>query len=320
MIRSVHVPLGYDRPLFILAFDHRESFERTLFGIRVSPTSDERAAISDAKGLIFEGLRLAVSTGRVPREAAGILIDEEFGADIARAAAADGFVLAMPAERSGREEFDFEYGAAFADHVEAFDPAFCKVLVRYNVEGDAEMNARQAERLARLSGWLRDRGRRFLFELLVPPTPSQLAMAGGDRERLDREERPRLMLAAIAELHERDVEPDVWKIEGLDDPDDCRRMSAAARADGRDRVACVVLGRGADEAAVARWLGAGAGIPGYLGFAVGRTIWWDAVDRYLKGSLDRSAAAVEIADRYARFVDVYRTAAAERAGPGSEEV
>jgi len=315
MMPSMQTPLGYDRPLFVLAFDHRESFERTLFGIRGTPTTEERAAISDAKSVIFDGFRLAASAGPVPREAAGVLIDEEFGADMARTAAAEGFVLAMPVERSGSEEFAFEYGEAFAEHVEAFDPTFCKVLVRYNPEGDREMNARQAQRLARLSGWLRERGRRFLFELLVPPTPEQLERAGGDRDRVDREQRPRLMLTAMAELQRSGVEPDVWKIEGLDDPDDCRRMSAAARAGGRDRVACVVLGRGADEAAVDRWLRAGAGVPGYLGFAIGRTIWWDSVDRYRRGSLDRTVAAQRIADRYGRFVDVYRTAAEARARP-----
>ena len=318
MIRSVQTPLGYDRPLFILAFDHRESFERTLFGIRGTPSIEQRSAISDAKAVVFEGFRLAAASGRVSRESAGVLIDEEFGAAIARAAADEGFVVAVPAEQSGHEEFDFEYGEAFAEHVEAFDPTFCKVLVRYNPEGDVEMNVRQAERLARLSEWLRAGGRRLLFELLVPPTPAQLERAGGDRDRVDREQRPTLMLAAMAELQRRGVEPDVWKIEGLDDPEDCRRMSAAARVGGRETVACVVLGRGADEAAVERWLRAGAGIPGYVGFAIGRTIWWDSIDRYLKGSHGRDAAAAEIAERYGRFVDVYRAAAAERTGAGSE--
>ena len=312
MMRTVE-PLGYDRPLFILAFDHRESFERTLFGISGrAPTDEERAAITDAKALVFDGFRRAAASGLVAREAAGVLIDEEFGAEIARTAAAAGFVVAIPAERSGHEEFDFEYGDAFGEHVEAFDPTFCKVLVRYNPEGDADMNGRQSDRLALLSRWLRDHGRRFLFELLILPTEGQLDGAAGDRGRFDRERRPSLMLAAVAELQTRGVEPDVWKIEGLDDPDDCRRIAEATRAGGRDRVACVVLGRGADEAAVARWLRAGAGIPGYLGFAIGRTIWWDAVDRYLKGSTDRDAAAAEIADRYGRFVDVYRSAEAER--------
>lgn len=310
-------PAGYDRPLFILAFDHRESFERTLFGISGrAPTDEERAAISDAKALVFEGFRLAAASGRVPADGAGVLVDEEFGADMARAAAREGFVLAMPAERSGQAEFDFEYGDAFGEHVEAFDATFCKVLVRFNPEGDADANARQVARLALLSGWLREQGRRFLFELLVPPTPEQLARAGGDAGHVDREQRPGLMLRAIADLQARGVEPDVWKIEGLDDPHDCRRIAEATRAEGRDDVACVVLGRGADEAAVERWLRAGAGIPGYVGFAIGRTIWWDAVDAYVRGSVDRGAAASAVAERYGRFVDVYRTAEAERVSVG----
>jgi len=313
MMRRVEPLAGYDRPLFILAFDHRESFGRTLFGISGrAPTGEERAAIEDAKALVFEGFELAAASGRVPRDAAGVLIDEEFGAGVARAATAEGFVVAIPAERSGFAEFDFEYGDAFGEHVAAFDPTFCKVLVRYNPEGDRELNARQGDRLARLSAWLTEHGRRFLFELLVPPTPEQLERVDGDRDRADRELRPGLMLTAIGELQRRGVEPDVWKIEGLDHADDCRRIAAATRADGRDRVACVVLGRGADADAVARWLRAGAGIDGYLGFAIGRTIWWDAVDRFLKGSTDRRAAVEQVADRYGRFVGVYRSAEAGR--------
>ena len=298
--------LGYDRPLFILAFDHRGSFLK-MAGIRGELTEEGAARVRDAKAVIFEGFRRAVQAG-VPREAAGVLVDEQFGAEVARQARAEGYVLAMPVERSGQDEFDFEYGDAFGEHVEAFDPTFAKVLVRYNPAGDAALNRRQVERLRRLSDWLHTRGRKFLFELLVPPTPEQLRRVDGDEARYDREVRPDLMVRAIAELQEAGVEPDVWKIEGLDDRADCQRTSAQVRSGGRDRVACVVLGRGADEAAVVRWLQAGAGVPGYVGFAIGRTIWWDGVKGYLDGSLSRQKAAELVKSNYLRMIDVYRSA------------
>ena len=171
------------------------------------------------------------------------------------------------------------------------------------------MNRRQAERLARLSGWLHDNDRRFLFELLVPAEPEQLDRVGGDTDRYDRELRPDLMVAAIKGLQAAGVEPDVWKIEGLDDSDDCVRVAEAARADGRDDVSCVVLGRGGDEEKVSDWLRTGAGVPGYIGFAVGRTIWWDPLEGWLDGGSADDAAAT-IAANYRRLIDVYTAAAA----------
>jgi len=71
---------------------------------------------------------------------------------------------------------------------------------------------------------------------------------------------------------------------------------------------CVVLGRGADAAAVERWLRAGAGVPGFDGFAIGRSIWWDPVRAYMDGVTDRAAAVTAIAERYVHFVTVYREA------------
>ncbi len=298
--------LGYDRPLYILAFDHRGTFLK-MAGIRGEPTREDAERISDAKRVIYEGFLRAVEQG-APREAAGILVDEQFGAEVAQDARARGHLFAMPVERSGQDEFDFEYGEAFGEHIEAFDPSFAKVLVRYNPEGDRALNARQVQRLRRLSDWLHARGRRFLFELLVPPTPEQLARVAGDGERYDRELRPRLMVQAVRELQEAGVEPDVWKIEGLDRREDCEEVSRQVRAGGRLQVACVVLGRGADEAAVVRWLQAGAGVPGYVGFAIGRTIWHQGVKGYLEGNLSRQDAAESVKANYLRMIDVYRSA------------
>lgn len=237
--------LGYEGDLYILAFDHRGSFQKGLFGISGQPGPKDRARIADAKAVIFEGFQRALDEG-APSGAAGMLVDEEYGADLARTARKEGLVLAMPVEKSGQEEFDFEYGEAFGDHIEEFDPTFAKVLVRYNPAGDREMNARQLVRLEELSAWLRDRERRLLFELLVPALPDQLEAVAGDRERYDSEVRPGLMLQAIRDCHERGVEPDVWKIEGLNRQEDCRAVADLVRSGGRDGVVCVVLGRGAD--------------------------------------------------------------------------
>jgi myo-inositol catabolism protein IolC len=299
--------IGYTDPLYILAFDHRGSFQKKLMGIAGQPNPEEAARISDAKKVIFEGFRQAIGDG-APRGSAGILVDEQFGTDIARAAEAEGYLFAMPVEKSGQDEFDFEYGADFGDHIEDFDPDFSKVLVRYNPEGDVGMNARQSVRLKELSDWLHRRGRKFLFELLVAAEPHQLEQVGGDADRYDREVRPGLMVGAITALQDAGIEPDIWKIEGIDKREDCVRIAETVRRGGRDRVACVVLGRGADEAAVVHWLRQGAGVPGYIGFAIGRTIWWDALKGYLADETERPVAAKTISENYRRMIEVYSAA------------
>jgi myo-inositol catabolism protein IolC len=296
--------LGYDRPLYILAFDHRGSFQKKFFGVAGEPTPEEAARISDAKRVIYEGAVRALEEGVDP-SSAGVLVDEQFGADIARDAKGKGLALAMPVERSGQDEFDFQYGEDFGAHIEDFDPSFNKVLVRYNPEGDAEMNRAQTERLRRLGEWLHERGRTFLFELLVPATPAQVEAAGGDEDRWDRQERPKLMKRAIEELQDAGVEPDIWKIEGIDRREDCEAIAATTRRDGRDGVACVVLGRGADDDAVDHWLRMGSGVPGYIGFAIGRSIWWEPLKAFVDGNLAREEAAKQIAANYRRFIDVY---------------
>lgn len=301
-----HSTLGYRGDLFVLAFDHRGSFEKQLFGFSGPPGPDDARRITDAKTVIFEGFRAALDA-EVPRGAAGLLVDDQYGADIARRARKDGLTLAMPVEKSGQSEFDFQHGERFGEHIEDFDPTFAKVLVRYNAEGDRDMNARQAARLKMLSDWLHEQGRQLLFELLVPAESAQLEAVGGEGDRFDREVRPKLMLQAIGELRDHGVEPDVWKIEGLDQAEHCRAVADLARADGRDGVACVVLGRGADASAVERWLRAAVGVQGYRGFAIGRTIWWDPLKAYLDGSADRGEAATRISSTYRRMIDVWRS-------------
>src|SRR4029079_3101244 len=161
--------IGFDQPLYILPFDHRGSFQAKMFGWTGALTPEQTAQIAAAKQVIYDGFKAAVAAGG-PTAKAAILVDEQFGAAIPRDAARDGYATACPAEKSGQEEFEFEYGEDFAKHIEAFHPTFCNVLVRYNPESDAALNRRQADRLRQLSEYLHDKTQsRFMFELLVPP-------------------------------------------------------------------------------------------------------------------------------------------------------
>ncbi|HUA14082.1 MAG TPA: DUF2090 domain-containing protein [Verrucomicrobiae bacterium] len=301
-------PRGYDRPLYILPFDHRGSFETGMFHWHGTLTAEQTAQIAAAKRVIYDGFKAAIAAG-VPKENAGILTDEQFGAAILRDASAEGFHTACPAEKSGQEEFDFEYGADFAAHIEKFHPTFSKVLVRYNPGGDKTLNREQAARLKQLSDYLAQANRSlFMFELLVPAEPSQLDQVKGDKKAYDLELRPQLMEGAIRELQDAGVEPDIWKIEGLDRREDCETMVATARRGGRDKVGCIILGRGEDEQKVQEWLSTAAAVPGFIGFAVGRTDFWDPLVAWRDGKQTRDAAVKQIADHYREFVGVFERA------------
>jgi myo-inositol catabolism protein IolC len=301
-------PRGYDHPLYILPFDHRGSFETGMFGWHGDLTAEQTAKIAEAKRVIYDGFRAALASG-LPKEHAGLLTDEQFGASILTDAAAEGYIIACPAEKSGQEEFDFQYGDDFAAHIEKFHPTFSKVLVRYNPGGDKALNREQAARLKRLSDYLIGANRSlFMFELLVPAEKSQLAQVGGDKGRYDLELRPGLMVEALRELQDAGVEPDVWKIEGLDRREDCERIVDVARRDGRDIVGCIILGRGENEAKVREWLSTAAAVPGFIGFAVGRTDFWDPLVAWRDGKETRDEAVAQIAARYREFTELFESA------------
>jgi myo-inositol catabolism protein IolC len=302
--------IGYNKPLYIQPFDHRGSFQTKMFGWKGTLSEEQTAQIAAAKQIIYDGFKVAVAAG-VPKEKAGILVDEQFGAAILRDAKAHGYITACPAEKSGQDEFDFEYGEAFAKHIEAFDPTFCKVLVRYNPEGDETLNKQQSARLKRLSDYLHSESHRlFMFELLVPPEKAQLDRVKGDKKAYDLELRPGLMVRAIEQLQDAGVEADVWKIEGLDRREDCEKIVAAAHRNNRDKVGCIILGRGEDDKKVNEWLTTAATVPGFIGFAVGRTVFWEPLVGWRDKKITREQAVTEIARRYRTFVDIFEKARA----------
>jgi 5-dehydro-2-deoxygluconokinase len=296
--------VGYDKPLYVLPFDHRATFSKNMFGWEGTLSQDQTEQIAAVKQVIYDGFKAAVADG-VQKDHAGILVDEQFGAAILRDASKQGFITACPAEKSGQNEFDFEYGTEFARHIEQFKPTFCKVLVRYNPEGDKELNRRQAARLKQLSDHLHQTGRLYMFELLVPAEPAQLQRLGNDKKAYDLQLRPALMVQAIHELQDSGVEADVWKIEGIDRREDCQNVVAAARRAGRDKVGCIILGRGEDDQKVKQWLTTAAGVPGFIGFAVGRTTFWNSLVGYRASKISRPTAVAQVAASYRGWADLF---------------
>lgn len=294
---------GYTKELLVLPFDHRASFQEKMFGIKGKCTPEQTALVSSYKTMIYEGFEQAVATG-LPTEKMGILVDEQFGQEVIARAKKGGRTLAICVEKSGQDEFDFEY-PDWKEHIKTVSPNIVKVLVRYNPDGDKALNAKQAEKLATLGRFLDEVNIAYMFELLVPATPAQLDKVQGDKKMYDLEVRPALMVRAIGELQKAGVEADIWKLEGVDRKEDFVKVCEAARAGGRDTVGCIVLGRGENEQKVREWLTVGANVPGVIGFAVGRTVFWEPLKAYKEQRCTRTEAVAQIAKTYSSLCHLW---------------
>ncbi len=292
-------------PLFILAMDHRESFGRTLFDVKDDqPDAAERAAMTQAKQLIYQGLQVAlpkVTSGRI-----GVLVDERYGHGVIDAVRASGtpMVLAVPIEASGHDWFTLEWGDQWLRHVETVRPDYAKVLIRDNPDFDQAQRAGQFDRLAQVSARLREAGVPLLYELLVPATSAQLGQAGQDAAVYDREIRPGLVTAVIADNYARGIEPALWKVEGLETVEAARQVAAQAKAGGHT-ADLIVLGRDSPADRLDHWLEVASQVDEFVGFAIGRSIWEDAVRDFEasdRGDDAASRARDQVAERYLGFI------------------
>jgi len=298
-----------DPLLLILAMDHRDSLERELYRLTAPPTPSEAARIAADKLLVYRALLDAAA--QLPASArAGVLVDEQYGASVAELAQhVPTLDLAMPIEASGHPWFQFAFADDWRRHAEFFTTGNSKVLIRDNPGLKASDRHAQMAAVSRVSTWAREAGRPLIVELLVPPTPADLASVGGDAARYDAELRPQLTVQVIHDLQDAGVEPALWKVEGLDATADARAVARAARRGGRD-ARCIVLGRHAPADRLDRWLDAAAPVPDFVGFAIGRSIWWDALSDLLAGSITEAEAQTRIATAYLSFANDFLAARA----------
>lgn len=297
--------IGYTKPLFILPFDHRSSFTKGLFGIEDRELSPEEVdRVKDTKQLVYDALKKAIAEG-IPKEDTALLVDQQFGDAILRDAASQGITTIMTVEKSGQDEFMFEYGDDFGSHLLEYKPTFAKALIRYNPDNDHELNRRQRERLKQLSDFCHGNNMKLLIEPLIPATESQLSSVDGNQGRYDDEVRPDLTVRMISEIQQEGVEVDVWKIEGLNYARDYLKVAEQAHAGGRVTIGIVILGRAADKEQVNRWLMAGIGVPGVIGFAVGRTIFWEPLRKYKDNEITREQAVDEISNQYQEYCQMF---------------
>jgi myo-inositol catabolism protein IolC len=292
------------RVLLILAADHRDSLERGLYGLTAPPTPAQAARISADKLLVYQGLLDA--TAWLPAQVQpGVLIDEQYGAGVAELAShSDGAVsLCMPLEASGQEWFRFAYGDDWQRHAGSFQAEHAKVLVRDNPGLDPARREQQAARLGQVSAWAARAGRSLILELLVPATDADKDATEANIDRYDDELRPAHTLQVMEYLQDHGVEPAFWTIEGLDRHDDAVAVAAMAQRGGR-QARCLTGGRHAPSDRLKHWLQVAAPIPGWAGFAIGRSIWWDPLHARLRhlsttGQARRRIRAVYV--DYARY-------------------
>jgi myo-inositol catabolism protein IolC len=269
------------RPLLIVAADDRNSLERDLYGLTAAPTPEQAARISADKMLIYQALLDAAS--QLPASVQpGILIDEQYGAAIAELAARTGgaISLAMPVEASGGPWFRYAYDDWQA-HAGFFATDHAKILIRDNPGLEPGQRAAQAERLAKVSDWAAANDRALIVELLVPPEHT---------------------VQVIEYLQDHGVTPALWEVEGLDRPDDAVAIASAAKRGGRT-ADCIVLGRHANhDHHLDHWLQVAAPVPGFTGFAIGRSIWWDPLHAHLHHRSTARVTRRRIASIYSNFV------------------
>lgn len=297
---------GYSQDLYILAFDHRGTITKGLLGVEGrEPTQDEANKVSEMKQIIFDGFLKANEYGITGGDPA-ILVDETFGLEVQQKAKEMNIKFAAPVEKSGQKVFDFEYGDQFGEKINEVGADFVKILVRWNPDDEEEIRETQGNRIKELSDWLTENDKKFLLEFLVPATEEQLASVENDQARYDSEIRPKLAVKVVEEMRERGADPDIWKIEGLDTSEDCEKVAHAIRTGDREDVIAVVLGRGASDEKVNEWLRAGSSVEGYKGFAIGRSIFWEALKGFHEGEKSREEAVEEIAQSYLGFLSVYQ--------------
>ena len=297
---------GYLEDLYILAFDHRGTITKGLLGVEGrEPTEEEVKKVSELKQIIFDGFLKANESGITGGEPA-ILVDETFGIEIQQKAKEMNIKFAAPVEKSGQKVFDFEYGNQYGEKINEVGADFVKILVRWNPDDDEGTRETQGNRVKELSDWLSKNDKKFLLEFLVPATEEQLASVENDQARYDSEIRPKLAVKVVQEMRERGADPDIWKIEGLETVEDCENVAAAIKTGDRENVMAVVLGRGASDEKVNEWLRAGSSVDGYRGFAIGRSIFWNALKGYHEGEKTKDEAVEEIAESYLGFLSVYQ--------------
>jgi myo-inositol catabolism protein IolC len=294
-----------NRVLLILAADHRGSLERGLYGLTAPPTPAQAARISADKLLVYQALLDAVA--ELPAQIQpGVLIDEQYGASVAELVShsADAVSLCMPLEASGQEWFRFAYGEDWQRHADFFAAGHAKVLLRDNPGLDPARREQQARGVAQVSAWAASAARSLIVDLRVPATGADQDVTEGNMDRYDHELRPGHTVAVMEYLQDHGVEPALWTVEGPGRHDDAVAVAAMAQRGGR-QARCLAGGRHAPYDTLKYWLQVAAPIPGWAGFAIGGSIWWDPLHAHLRHFNTAGEARRRVKNAYLDYARYY---------------
>lgn len=285
-----------NQPLLILPLDHRSSFSRDVLGVEGKLNQKQNQQITDLKQIIFAGF-LAVQKKFKHKNYFGILLDEEYGLSILQQAKKESAIVTVPVEKSGQEVLAFEYGKSFGAHLKKVDPDYVKVLIRYNPL-KKEVNKKQAIKLKELNNFCQKNNYKIILELLVPPTEADLKIAKTEKN-YNNKLRLIRTVDAIKEI-KKIIKVDVWKLEGFDKLG-WQKIIQATGANSK----IIFLGRGEDKKMVTAWLKAAIPFEQIIGFAIGRTIFLETLQKYQAKKITRDQAVKQIAEKFGYFVKLW---------------
>lgn len=281
--------MAMEKRLMIFAADHRSTLKTNIMNIKNSPSRKQLEYLHDFKAMILESMTMAINKG-LNKEDCALLMDEDYGEKQLRLAKKNGIKIIVPVEKSGQKTFDFNYGKNFPEHIEKFNPDFVKVLLHFNPKNGAE-NEKSLKNLRILNNYLSAKEYRFLLEVLIDPTEKQLKEYG--KKKFNTGIRPLLTVEAIKQLHNAGIYPSVWKLEGYEKKESYKLISAEI-GDGK----IIILGRSESMEKVLKWINIGCKNDKVIGFAVGRTIFMNALKKYYAKKISRESAIKIMANRY----------------------
>ncbi|MFA5945591.1 MAG: DUF2090 domain-containing protein [Patescibacteria group bacterium] len=268
-------------PLFILPFDHRSGLAKEIFGKKYPLKGKDVEVARDLKMIVWEAVQQTLAEAE-KAGTPGILVDEDLGAQVIEEAKAKGVVHIVSTEKSG-SDLEFIHGDDFGQALLEVKPTYAKVLVHYNV-GEEAVNEPQREKLKRLADFCSSSNIPLMLEVLTKATPTD----------------PAPVIASLRELIEHGIIPAIWKLEGFSSVESWHKLAEATD------VPIIMLGRGESASAVESWTKAAAQSGVVSGFAIGRTIFLDALKRFHNEEISRETAVKEIAKNYLHFIDVWK--------------
>ena len=273
-------------PVYMMAIDHRWQWVQWCDEHRI-----DHGRIREVKRLAADAFLLARRDSDDARQSGALLVDLTYGVEAFARAKAGGVTPGTPAEKAG--VFPLEWTGPFD---KTLPGSFAKVLVRHRVDTPPGTGDAQMQMLQELQSWCHGNSRPLVLEVLVS--------ASSEDASFEREGRPRLLAEYIRRAYARGIVPQFWKIEGVPDTQAMRIIDDAIveRAGPRQ----LILGKGAGLDAVSTWFEAARGAASPAGFAIGRTVYWDAACQFLLGQRAADDAVHEMAANYLEVIRLWR--------------